>query len=140
MNQIRAMLAEFGIIVSVDRHALQRAIPDALEDADNQLPDLARAIISDCFEHLLNLNQRIADQEQCFDMLVSRSRQAKKIMKVAGIGPITAAAVTASIGRGEQFDKGRDFMLTFTVPAPLRGLGTEGLCPTRIFSGSMTIR
>lgn len=88
LNQIRAMLAEFGIIAPKGRHALQTAIPEALEDGDNPLPDLARAIISDCFGHLLNLNQRIADQEQCFDMLVSRSRQAKKIMKVAGIGPI----------------------------------------------------
>ncbi|WP_120511077.1 IS110 family transposase [Photobacterium salinisoli] len=109
LNQIRAMLAEFGIIAPKGRHALQTAIPEALEDGDNPLPDLARAIISDCFGHLLILNQRIADQEQCFDMLVSRSRQAKKIMKVAGIGPITATAVIASIGKGEQFDKGRDF-------------------------------
>lgn len=109
LNQVRAMLAEFGIIAPTGRHALQRAIPDALEDAENQLPDLSRAIIADCYDHLLTLNQRIEDQENCFNMLVSRSHNAKKIMKVAGIGPITATAVIASIGKGEQFDKGRDF-------------------------------
>lgn len=109
LNQIRAMLAEFGVIAPKGRHALQTAIPEALEDGENQLPDLARAIISDSYEHLLNINQRIADQEHCFNMLVSRSHNAQKIMKVAGIGPITATAVIASIGKGEQFDKGRDF-------------------------------
>ncbi|TDR68447.1 IS110 family transposase [Photobacterium lutimaris] len=109
LNQMRAMLAEFGIIAPKGRHALQTAIPEALEDGKNQLPDLARAIISDSYEHLLSINQRIADQEHCFNMLVSRSHNAQKIMKVAGIGPITATAVIASIGKGEQFDKGRDF-------------------------------
>ncbi|MBV1843571.1 hypothetical protein KSX29_23475 [Photobacterium ganghwense] len=92
------MLAEFGIIAPKGRHAIQKTIPEALEDAENQLPDLARAILSDSDEHLLNINQRIADQEHCFDMLVSRSHNAQKIMKVAGICPITATAVIASIG------------------------------------------
>ncbi|TDR77259.1 transposase IS116/IS110/IS902 family protein [Photobacterium lutimaris] len=73
------------------------------------LRQIARAIISDSDEHLLSINQRIADQEHCFNMLVSRSHNAQKIMKVAGIGPITATAVIASIGKGEQFDRGRDF-------------------------------
>ncbi|MGF1684259.1 IS110 family transposase [Photobacterium minamisatsumaniensis] len=80
LNQIRAMLAEFGIIAPKGRHALQTAIPDALED-----------------------------DEHCFNMLVSRSHNAQRIMNVAGIGPITATAVIASIGKSEQFDKGRDF-------------------------------
>ena len=101
LNQIRAMLAEFSIIAPKGRHALQTAIPEALEDAENQLPDLARAILSDSYDHLLSINQRIADQENCFNMLVSRSHNAQKIMKVAGIGPITATAVIARIGKGE---------------------------------------
>ncbi|PSW13419.1 IS110 family transposase [Photobacterium rosenbergii] len=109
LNQIRAMLAEFGIIAPKGRHALQTAIPEALEDAENQLPDLARAILSDSYDHLLSINQRIADQENCFNMLVSRSHNAQKIMKTAGIGLITATAIIASIGKGEQFDKDRGF-------------------------------
>ncbi|GHA42533.1 IS110 family transposase [Photobacterium aphoticum] len=109
LNQIRAIMAEFGIITPKGRHALQSMIPLVLEDADNQLPDLARAIIADCYEHLCCINQRISDQEHFFDMLISRSHNAKKIMKVAGIGPITATAIIASVGKGEQFDKGRDF-------------------------------
>ncbi len=72
------MLAEFGIIAPKGRHAIQKAIPEALENAENQLPDLARTILSDSDEHLLNINQRIADQERYFDMLVSRSHNAQK--------------------------------------------------------------
>ena len=41
-NQIRGLLAEFGIIIPPGIQQLQRRLPDILEDADNHLPDLFR--------------------------------------------------------------------------------------------------
>ncbi|OOE36085.1 IS110 family transposase, partial [Salinivibrio kushneri] len=69
----------------------------------------ARAVVADCFDHLQTLNQRIADTEQCFDMVTKASPNAQRILNVRGIGPQTATAIIATIGKGEQFDSGRDF-------------------------------
>ncbi|MBD1390167.1 IS110 family transposase [Neiella sp. HB171785] len=109
INQIRAYLTEFGLVIPKSRETLERKLPDVLEDADNQLPDIARALIHDCYHHLLVLNQRINEQNDCFGMLVKASPSAQRIMKVPGVGAQTATAILASIGKGEQFDKARDF-------------------------------
>lgn len=109
INQMRGILAEFGLIMPKGRYAAQRCIPELLEDAENNLPGLARALIGDCYDHLQILNQRIDDQEQCFNMLVEHSATAQRIMTIPGVGPQTATAILASVGRGEQFSCGRDF-------------------------------
>ncbi|EGQ7945944.1 TPA: IS110 family transposase [Vibrio parahaemolyticus] len=109
MNRIRALLSEFGLIIPVGRSSLMKQVPLMLEDAENELPNLARTVIADAYHHLEALNQRIADTEQVFDAFAKVSDNVQRIMKVRGIGPQTATAILASIGNGTQFDKSRDF-------------------------------
>ncbi|MEF1285944.1 MULTISPECIES: IS110 family transposase [unclassified Vibrio] len=109
MNRIRALLSEFGLIIPVGRSSLMKQVPLMLEDAENELPQLARTVIADAYYHLEQLNQRIADTEQVFEAFSKVSENVQRIMKVRGIGPQTATAILASIGNGSQFDKSRDF-------------------------------
>ncbi|KKD59254.1 transposase [Grimontia sp. AD028] len=109
INRIRALLAEFGIVVPTGRAAVHREVPLILEAAENGLPDIARAVLADCFEHLQTLNQRVEDTDQCFEMVTKASPNAQRILNVRGVGPQTATAIIAAIGKGEQFDSGRDF-------------------------------
>lgn len=41
-NQIRGLLAEFGIVMPIGIHQLLRRLSEILEDAENQLPSLFR--------------------------------------------------------------------------------------------------
>ncbi len=109
MNRIRALLSEFGLIMPVGRSALMKQVPLMLEDAENELPELARTVIADAYHHLGELNQRIADTERVFDAFTKVSDNVQRIMKVRGVGAQTATAILASIGNGSQFDKSRDF-------------------------------
>jgi transposase len=109
INQMRAFLAEFGLVIPKGRHAAQNQIPELIEDAENALPDIARAVLHDSYQHLRVLNTRIQEQEHCFDLLAQASPNARRIMTVPGIGPQTATAIIASMGKGEPFDKARDF-------------------------------
>lgn len=109
MNRMRALLSEFGLIIPVGRSSLMKQVPLMLEDASNELPMMARAVIHEAYHHLDELNQRISDTEQTFDMMAKESDNVQRIMKVRGIGPQTATAILASIGNGSQFDKSRDF-------------------------------
>ena len=52
INQIRGLLAEFGLIIPQGRYAARRRVPEILEDAENDLPMLARRLIN-------NINQRL---------------------------------------------------------------------------------
>lgn len=109
MNRIRAILSEFGLIMPVGRSALMKQVPLMLDDAENELPELARTVIADAYHHLGELNQRIADTEQVFDAFSKVSDNIQRIMKVRGVGAQTTTAILASIGNGSQFDKSRDF-------------------------------
>ncbi len=109
MNRMRALLSEFRLIIPVGRSSLMKQVPLMLEDAENELPHLARTVIADAYHHLDELNQRIADTEQVFDSFAKISANVQRVMKVRGIGPQTATAILASIGNGSQFDKSRDF-------------------------------
>ncbi|TKG01786.1 IS110 family transposase, partial [Vibrio sp. F13] len=109
MNRMRALLSEFGLIIPVGRSSLMKHVPLMLEDAENELPHLARTVIADAYHHLGELNQRIADTEQVFGSFAKVSANVQRVMKVRGIGPQTATAILASIGNGSQFDKSRDF-------------------------------
>ena len=67
MNRICALLSEFGLIIPVGRSSLMKQVPLMLEDAENELPHLARTVIADAYYHLEQLNQRIVDTEQLFE-------------------------------------------------------------------------
>lgn len=56
INQIRGLLAEFGLIMPKGRYPAQQQIPDILEDAEN---GLARRLLHDVFERISQLNQQI---------------------------------------------------------------------------------
>lgn len=109
INQIRGLMAEFGIVVAQGRWSLQRELPRILEDAENELPTIARALLHECYEHLQVLNQRIDDLERCFDIVAEHSETVQRLMTIPGVGAQTATAIVASVGKGQQFDKARDF-------------------------------
>ena len=45
VNQIRGLLAEFGIVMATGVARLRRRLPQILEDAENSLPALARRLL-----------------------------------------------------------------------------------------------
>lgn len=109
INQIRGLLSEFGIIVAQSRWSLQRELPRILEDAENELPVIARALLADCYDHLRCLNQRIEESERCFDIVAEHSATVRQIMTIPGVGVQTATAIVASVGKAQSFGKARDF-------------------------------
>jgi transposase len=47
VNQLRGLLAEFGVIIPQGRRAVMAALPDILEDASNELPPMMRALAAE---------------------------------------------------------------------------------------------
>jgi len=61
-NQIRGLLAEYGLIIHQGISAIRKSLPDILEDADNGLTSYARELFADLQEELRSLDERF---EQC---------------------------------------------------------------------------
>jgi transposase len=109
VNQLRGLLGEYGIVMARSIARLRRELPAILEDADNNLPDLARIVFAELRLRLLALDRQITDYDRRIEQLAAQSEPAQRLMKLDGIGPLTATAIVASIQDGKCFKNGRQF-------------------------------
>jgi len=108
VNQIRGLLSEYGIVISLRTESLRNALPDILEDAENRLTADFRVLLKGLQEDLIYLDERIDALDQAIKKLAQEHEGARRLQQLRGIGPITATALIAAIGDGHQFARGRD--------------------------------
>jgi transposase len=106
-NQIRGLLAEFGIILSQGIHHLGARVPALIEAASNELTGAFRSLIQRLLDHLKELDRHVRELELEIKAWHRANPISSKLEKVPGIGPITASALVASIGDAKNFQNGR---------------------------------
>lgn len=109
VNQIRGFLTEYGIVLPQGRLQVRSQLPNILEDAENSLPFLAREVFSDQYRRLCELDRVIDEYDKKIESLAKSKEVTRRLMKVEGIGPITATAIIASAGDLHDFKNGRQF-------------------------------
>jgi len=108
INMLRGLLAEFGIAVPKGvGHAIRFARQETGETFA-ALPAEAHAVIADLCNALLSLHSRVAWYGQQMAALAKRDPNIALLQTIPGIGPITASAISATIGTARQFRSGRD--------------------------------
>jgi transposase len=109
VNQTRGLLAEFGIVVALGIEKLCGQVPAILEDAENGLPTPARETFAELLEQWRYLDKRVAHYDRQIAQLAATSEPAQRLMGMAGIGPLTATALVASVGDAKVFESDRQF-------------------------------
>jgi transposase len=104
-NQLRGLLAEFGVVAPQGTRGLRRLIEE-LPHASAVPPLMLEVLV------------RVARQWQSFDAdiealerrIVAAARDneaARRLMEIPGVGPIGASAILATVGDARQFRSGR---------------------------------
>ena len=106
-NQIRGLVAEYGLVAPQTLLALRRAIPDWLEDAENGLTDYFRSLLHGLWDDLLSLEDRITELDKEITRLANGNEVTRRLQQLRGVGPMIATALVATVGTGEQYRKGR---------------------------------
>jgi hypothetical protein len=83
------------------------AVPDWLEDAENGLTSRFRGLLNGLWADLKALERRIAELDGEIEEIARHDPVALRLQQLRGVGPITATAVVAAVGGGEQFASGR---------------------------------
>ena len=112
-NQIRGLLAEFGIVIPQGIHSIAKWIPDILEDAENSLPEIMRHLLRRLNDHLAELNHQAEELELQVKLWHKNNEASQKLEAIPGIGPITASAIVATIGDAREFKNGRQLAAWF---------------------------
>ncbi len=108
-NQIRGLLMEFGIIIPQGIHKVRKAIPQILEDAENELSHLTRTLFSELYEEFLEKNKKIRVYDQKIESIYKSNSMCQKISKIEGVGSMTATAIVSIMGDPKSFKNGRHF-------------------------------
>ena len=109
INQIRGLLAEYGIVLPQHPGQVRRGLPAVLEDAQNQLTGFGRELFQNLYQELAELDVKIADADARIQIAFQNYPDCRRIAAVEGVGPLIATAVVAAISNGHAFANGRQF-------------------------------
>jgi len=114
-NQIRGLVAEYGLVAPRELLHLRRALPRWLEDEANGLTVRFRWLLRGLQEELLTLDERIGELDREIEEIARTEPDAKRLMQLRGVGPIIATAMLATVGDGRQFRNGRQMSASIGV-------------------------
>lgn len=109
VNRIRGLLAEFGLVFAQGPEVLRQALPDAIEDATNELPGLARLALQRALAQWQELDAHMAWCDERIAAHRKANEQVRQAQQLIGVGVVTASAVVATVGDFRQFKNGAQF-------------------------------
>ncbi len=109
INQIRSFLLERGIVFAKSPIRLREALPEVLENADENLTPRMRNLVAMLWSEWKDLELQIVEMNDEIERIASSDAACCRLRQIPGIGPLVATAIVASIGNGTAFHKGREF-------------------------------
>ena len=106
-NQIRGMLAEFGVALPKGLSKLLEQLPVVMSDEHNELTPPMRLLMQMLMEQLRQIDEQVGKLELQIRQWAAKDEHSKRLQQIPGVGPITASALAASVGDARQFDNGR---------------------------------
>jgi len=107
VNQIRGLLAEYGIIIAKGISHMEKMML-VLEANQDKLTSKAEAIFLRLYEQFKVYDMQVKIYDKEIEVMAKGNAVCKEIMKINGIGPISASAVVATIGDAKVFKNGRE--------------------------------
>jgi len=126
-NQMRGLLAEYGIVLPQGVGAMRKHVPELLEDAESGLSDFFRPLLAACYQQLQELDAHIEFYTCQLKEHARHHEAVQRLQTIPGFGPIVASVFHAFVGDGGTFGRGRD------VSAAL------GLVPRQHSSGGKSV-
>jgi transposase len=109
INQIRGLLAEYGVVIAQTPLKVRQQLPAILDDQDNELTELTRSMMRDMYERLTLLDTQIERYDELIRQAHKASVLSQRLEKIRGVGPMIATAVIAAAGSATEFTNGRQF-------------------------------
>jgi transposase len=107
-NQIRGLLLEYGVIIPKGISYVRKEIPLILEDAENSLTSLFRELLSELYDEMVHLDERVNSLEGKLEIVCRQNEDCQRLLSIPGVGLLSATALVAAIGDISVFKNGRE--------------------------------
>ncbi len=125
-NQIRGLLAEFGIVIPQGIRHIARHLPEILEDAENTLPGAFRQLLQQLGEHLKTLDELVHAMEVQIQQWHGTNEASQRVSAVAGLARSRRVrwwhrwAMPGTLAAADSLRPGLGWCLGNTLPAASR--------------------
>ena len=109
VNQIRGILAEYGVIIPKQIRFVRSQLPTIIDDTNNELTDYARELFGEMYTELKEKDKKIKDYDAKIESIAKAHPSCCNLMTIPGIGSKTATALYAAVGFAHEFKNGRQF-------------------------------
>ncbi len=106
-NQIRGLLLEYGVTIAKGINQIRNLL-EIIEDNKERLTTLSIRKFRELYEEYKQIEERVEKCDKEIELIAKKDIRCQEIMKIKGVGPLTASAVVATIGDGKAFKKGRE--------------------------------
>ena len=107
-NQLRALLAEYGIVFPRGLATLRRHIVNVQNDEQSPLTDFFKQSLLRGYERLEQLEDHIKVYTQTLEQHVNALEACQHLKTLPGYGSIVASAFFTEVGNGAAYGRGRD--------------------------------
>ena len=108
INQVRGLLAEYGIVLAQGEAVFRREIPIVLGEAENGLSERFRHLLARQYQRFVSLTEEIAWYRDQLKGQAKTDDVCRRLCDIPGFGPVVSSAFKSWMGDGKQFKKGRE--------------------------------
>jgi transposase len=105
INRIRGLLSELGIVLPLKAATVRRRAVLNLEES----PGYANTVIGDLLSEVTHLDERTAQYDLHIQTMACSETPAQQLMRLMGVGEVSATAIVAMVGNGREFKSSRQF-------------------------------
>lgn len=107
-NQLRGLVAEYGIVLPQGVGMLRKRLPELLEETENGLSEWFRALLARGYQQLCELDEHIAFYTAEIQHHAREQAAVQRLQTVPGFGPVVASVFHSVVGDGQAYRRGRD--------------------------------
>ena len=101
-------MLEYEITIPQGLNRLRKRAREIIEDAQNTLTPMFRGILSELYDEIVHLEERIASLEKKLESVGKQSGDRQLLRTIPGMGLLTATALVAAIGNPSAFKSARE--------------------------------
>jgi transposase len=109
VNEIRGLLAEYGIVLPQSVTKFRHAFMATLEAERAKLTALSQELFGQLYEEFGTLEKRLAYYTAKLEAISAAQPVCQRLETIPGIGPLTATALVAAVSETSAFKNGRQF-------------------------------
>jgi transposase len=109
VNDMRGLLAEYGIVLPTGVNAFRNALAAELEAEHTKLTPLSQELFGKLCAECKKVEAEVADYDEKLQALATTHPESQRLLTIPGIGPSTATALSAAVGEVGGFTNGRQF-------------------------------